>query len=61
LDHGLSGAVEAPSAYFMKSLPVQHRDDDARHMVEAFIAEHAQRQSPESAPGPTRDPALVAD
>jgi myo-inositol-1-phosphate synthase len=27
----------APSAYFMKSPPVQVRDDDARHMVEDFI------------------------
>jgi myo-inositol-1-phosphate synthase len=38
LDRGISGALEGPSAYFMKSPPVQHRDDDAREMVEAFIA-----------------------
>jgi myo-inositol-1-phosphate synthase len=42
LDRGLSGALEGPSAYFMKSPPVQHRDEDARHLVEAFIAKHAQ-------------------
>jgi myo-inositol-1-phosphate synthase len=60
LDRGLSGALEAPSAYFMKSPPVQHRDEDARHMVEAFIAEHGQVQAlPEATPA--RDPALVAD
>jgi myo-inositol-1-phosphate synthase len=41
LDRGLSGALEGPSAYFMKSPPVQHRDEDARHLVEAFIAENA--------------------
>src|SRR5204862_3896487 len=41
LDRGLSGALEGPSAYFMKSPPVQPRDDDARRMVEAFIVEHA--------------------
>ena len=41
LDHGLSGALEGPAAYFMKSPPVQHRDEEARRMVEAFIAEHA--------------------
>jgi myo-inositol-1-phosphate synthase len=41
LDRGLSGALEGPSAYFMKSPPVQHRDEDARHLVEAFIAEYA--------------------
>ena len=42
LDRGISGALEAPSAYFMKSPPVQHRDDDARKMVEEFASgEHA--------------------
>ena len=37
LDRGLSGALEGPSAYFMKSPPVQHRDEVARVMVESFI------------------------
>ena len=37
LDRGIGGALEGPAAYFMKSPPVQHRDDDAREMVEAFI------------------------
>ena len=37
LDRGISGNLEGPSAYFMKSPPVQHTDDDAREMVEAFI------------------------
>ena len=27
LDHGIAGALECPSAYFMKSPPVQHRDE----------------------------------
>lgn len=36
LDRGLSGAIEGPSAYFMKSPPVQYTDDQAREMVEAF-------------------------
>ncbi len=36
LDRGLSGAVEPASAYFMKSPPVQMRDDDARRLVEEF-------------------------
>jgi myo-inositol-1-phosphate synthase len=40
-DHGLSGALEWPSAYFMKSPPVQHPDDRCRDEVEAYIAEHA--------------------
>ena len=37
-DRGLTGAVEGPSAYFMKSPPVQYSDDEARSMVEDFIA-----------------------
>jgi len=39
LDRGLSGAIEAPSAYFMKSPPVQYTDAEARRMVEDFIKE----------------------
>jgi myo-inositol-1-phosphate synthase len=38
LDRGVSGAMVAPSAYFMKSPPVQFHDDEARERVEAFIA-----------------------
>ena len=38
LDRGLSGTLVAPSAYFMKSPPVQYNDDEARRMVEEFIA-----------------------
>jgi myo-inositol-1-phosphate synthase len=30
--------VASASAYFMKSPPVQYRDDDARKMVEDFAA-----------------------
>jgi myo-inositol-1-phosphate synthase len=38
LDRGIGGPLEGPSAYFMKSPPVQHHDDDAHRMVEEFIA-----------------------
>jgi len=38
LDRGLRGALVAPSAYFMKSPPIQYTDDEARQMVEEFIA-----------------------
>jgi myo-inositol-1-phosphate synthase len=38
LDNGLAGALEWPSAYFMKSPPVQHPDDECRDEVERFIA-----------------------
>jgi myo-inositol-1-phosphate synthase len=36
LDRGVGGPLLGPSAYFMKSPPVQYRDEDAREMVEAF-------------------------
>jgi myo-inositol-1-phosphate synthase len=38
LDRGLSGPLEAPSSYFMKSPPVQYTDDVARRMVEQYIS-----------------------
>ncbi|MBM3940133.1 MAG: inositol-3-phosphate synthase [SAR202 cluster bacterium] len=38
MDRGESGSLFAPSAYFMKSPPKQFTDDEARDMVEAFIA-----------------------
>ncbi len=37
LDRGLAGTLVAPSAYFMKSPPLQIHDDEARERVEAFI------------------------
>ena len=39
MERGISGALEAPSSYFMKSPPVQYSDDQARRMVEEFIKE----------------------
>jgi myo-inositol-1-phosphate synthase len=38
LDAGAGGPLLAPSAFFMKSPPIQYRDGDALEMVEAFIA-----------------------
>ncbi len=46
LDRGLSGAVLAPSAYFMKSPPVQMSDDEAHRAVEAFISGEDNRTLP---------------
>jgi myo-inositol-1-phosphate synthase len=37
LDRGLAGPIYEPSAYFMKSPPVQYRDEDAHQYLEAFI------------------------
>ena len=36
-DRGVGGPILGPSAYFMKSPPVQYRDDVARQMVDEFI------------------------
>jgi myo-inositol-1-phosphate synthase len=38
LDRGLGGTLEGPASYFMKSPPIQHTDDIARELTEAFIA-----------------------
>jgi myo-inositol-1-phosphate synthase len=36
LDRGIGGPLHGPSAYFMKSPPVQYRDEEAHRMVEAY-------------------------
>ena len=38
MDRGIGGALVGPSAYFMKSPPVQYPDDVARGMTDDFIA-----------------------
>ncbi|MDQ1415006.1 MAG: myo-inositol-phosphate synthase, partial [Acidimicrobiaceae bacterium] len=38
LDRGIGGPLVGPSAYFMKSPPVQYHDDIAHQMVEDFSA-----------------------
>ncbi len=38
LDRGIGGPLLGPSAYFMKSPPVQYHDDVAHDLVEAFAA-----------------------
>jgi myo-inositol-1-phosphate synthase len=45
LDNGVSGALEAPSSYFMKSPPVQITDDDAHDRVEDFIVQYAGKKA----------------
>jgi myo-inositol-1-phosphate synthase len=39
LDRGVGGALLGPSAYFMKSPPVQYPDDEARRLVQEFAKE----------------------
>ena len=41
LNNGISGALEAPSAYLMKSPPKQLRDDEAHDQIERFITKNA--------------------
>ncbi len=53
LDNGLSGAIEAPSAYFDKSPPVQLSDEEARNATEEFISKYGRkpdRRSPKKVP-----------
>jgi len=40
-ERGLSGTLEGPSAYLMKSPPVQYTDDIAHEMTESFIDDDA--------------------
>jgi len=40
-DRGMSGPLPGPSAYFMKSPPVQYLDEEARDFVLEFIADGA--------------------
>ena len=41
LNNGISGALEAPSSYLMKSPPVQIVDSEAHENTARFIAKHA--------------------
>jgi myo-inositol-1-phosphate synthase len=45
LNNGITGTLEGPSAYLMKSPPVQYTDDAARNLVEDFIAQNARGQA----------------
>jgi myo-inositol-1-phosphate synthase len=45
LDNGLAGAIDEPSAYFMKSPPMQFTDDDARRQTEEYILKYARKET----------------
>ena len=51
LDNGVSGALEGPSAYLMKSPPKQMPDDDAHAAVERFIKQYARKAAKPKASG----------
>jgi myo-inositol-1-phosphate synthase len=44
MNRGLSGTIVGPSAYFMKSPPIQYSDEEARTRTEAFIAGQEQEE-----------------
>jgi myo-inositol-1-phosphate synthase len=56
MDRGISGTLEGASSYFMKSPPVQHPDDVARELTEAFIRGESSAalggEVPQGAPNP---------
>jgi myo-inositol-1-phosphate synthase len=37
LDRGIGGPLLGPSSYFMKSPPIQYRDDECRRLTEEFV------------------------
>ena len=42
-DNRLSGALNAPSSYFMKTPPKQYTDSEARDLTEKFIKKHGKK------------------
>jgi myo-inositol-1-phosphate synthase len=59
-DAGIGGELLGPSAYFMKSPAVQYTDEQARLMVEEFIAEFGQSASADHAAPVTHTPSAAA-
>ncbi len=60
LDRGIAGTIAGPSAYFMKSPPVQYHDDVARRMVEEFIDGTDETRLPTATPEETEKELVVA-
>jgi myo-inositol-1-phosphate synthase len=44
LNNGLSGALVAPSSYFMKAPPKQYTDTEAREFTEKFIKRYGKEK-----------------
>jgi myo-inositol-1-phosphate synthase len=57
MDNGISGSLEGPSSYLMKSPPVQHHDDQARELTEEFIREYGAQ---ETSAKPASEPAVTS-
>lgn len=54
LNHGISGALFAPSAYFMKTPPKQYTDTEARELTEKFISTYGKKSKKTAAAPPKR-------
>jgi myo-inositol-1-phosphate synthase len=54
MNRKLSGALDAPSSYFMKSPPKQYTDEQARVLTEEFIGKYGMKEKKTSAPKPKR-------
>ncbi len=61
LDHGLSGTLEGPASYFMKSPPVQYADDVAYDLVEDFIKKYARQTPDPTSPALEPRPELITN
>jgi myo-inositol-1-phosphate synthase len=59
LNNGLSGQLDGPSSYLMKSPMHQRPDDEARELTEKFIAKYARKpvQAPKATAPDAADPA----
>ncbi|MDQ6804235.1 MAG: inositol-3-phosphate synthase [Actinomycetota bacterium] len=54
LDHGLSGQLDGPSSYLMKSPMNQRPDEQARELTERFIAKYPRKAAPATRSAPRR-------
>jgi myo-inositol-1-phosphate synthase len=54
LNNGVAGTLGGPSAYLMKSPPVQYDDDDAREQIEEFIRKNARKTAKQPAKTKTK-------
>jgi myo-inositol-1-phosphate synthase len=60
LDNGLSGQLDGPSSYLMKSPMNQRPDDEAREATEKFIAKYARKAQTDKAPDKSKSQKTAA-
>ncbi len=53
LNNGVSGQLDGPSSYLMKSPMHQRPDDEARELTDKFIAKYSRKAAPTAAAKPT--------